>query len=237
LKAPKLKVLTPIRDLGWTRKEEAEYAKKHKIPLPKGYEREQYAVDTNLYGRAVCGGLLDNNAEPEEEIYELTSSPENALDEPAIVKIGFVEGCPTKLNGKKLGGVELIEDLSKIAGLHGVGRGDVIHERMLGIKSRSIIEAPAPAVLIPSHRELESLVLTGDELEFKQNVERRLSRLVHNGLWFDPLKEDLFAFVNKTQERVTGEVSAKLYKGTVRVVARESSYAISESYKALRRVK
>lgn len=225
--APELEVLTPIRDSGFTRGEEAEYAREKGIPLPAGYERTRYAVDVNLYGRAVCGGPLEDvSAEPEEEIYDLTKSPEGAPDESGEMRIGFEEGRPVSLNGRKTDGVKLVSEVGKIAGAHGVGRGDVIHQRILGIKTRSIIEAPAAVVLIEAHRELEKLVLTGDELEFKAEVDKKLSSLAHDGLWFYPLTEDLFAFVEKTQEAVTGEVSLKLYKGTARVVAKESPYAI-----------
>lgn len=229
VKAPELNVLTPIRDLGLTRTEEVEYARKHGIPLPSGYQRGQYAVDVNVYGRAICGGAIEDvNVELDENVYELTTSPEKAPDEATVIEIGFQEGCPASINGEKMGGVRLIERVGSIAGEHGVGRGDVMHERILGIKSRSIIEAPAPAVLIPAHRELESIVLTGAELEFKHGVERKLSHLAHDGLCFDPLKEDLFAFVDKTQERVTGSVELKLYKGTVRCITKESPHALYE---------
>jgi len=229
VKAPELKILTPIRDLGLTRTEEVKYAKEHEIHLPSGYQRGQYAVDANIYGRAICGGAIEDvNAEPDESVYEVTTSPEKAPDEPAFIEVGFQEGRPASIDGKKMDGVELIKCISRIAGLHGVGRGDVMHERILGIKSRSIIEAPAAAVLIFAHRELESLVLTKYEMEFKHDVERKLSHLLHEGLWFDPLKGDLFAFVNKTQERVTGSVRLKLYKGAVRCVSKESPYALYE---------
>ncbi|MBU2560380.1 argininosuccinate synthase [archaeon] len=225
--APELKILTPIRDQGFTRGEEAEYAREHGIPLPEGYERTRYAVDVNIYGRAVCGGPLEDlNIEPEEEIYDLTKSPEDATDESEEMSIGFEKGCPVSLNGEKMDGVKLISAVGKIAGAHGVGRGDVIHQRLLGIKTRSIIEAPAAVVLIQAHRELEKLVLTGDELEFKDEVDKKLSSLAHDGLWFYPLTEDLFAFVEKSQEAVTGEVTLKLYKGNARVVKKESPYAI-----------
>ena len=225
--APELEILTPIRDQGFTRGEEAEYAREKGIPLPKGYERTQYAVDVNLYGRAVCGGPLEDlNIEPEEGIYDLTKAPEAAADESGEIRIGFEEGRPVSLDGEKRDGVKLITEVGKIAGAHGVGRGDVIHQRLLGIKTRSIIEAPAAVVLIQAHRELEKLVLTGDELEFKDEVDKKLSSLAHDGLWFYPLTEDLFAFVEKSQEAVTGEVSMKLYKGTARAVKKESPYAI-----------
>lgn len=224
-RAPELGVLTPLMDM--PREKVAEYARQHELPLPSGYERSKYAVDTNVYGRAVCGGPLENfDTEPDEDVYELTNSPEDAPDEAAVIRIDFESGCPTRLDGKEMSGLEIIESLSKIAGEHGIGRGDVIHEHISGIRSRSIIEAPAPAVLFPAHRELESIVLTGEEMEFKQEVEKKLAHFVHDGLWSNRLKDALFAFVDKTQESVSGSVEVKLYKGTVRTSSKSSSHIL-----------
>jgi len=224
-RAPQLEVLAPIRDAGMTRKEEIVYAKRHGVPLPGGYKRPLYSVDVNIYGRAVSGGALKNfNVKPGEDIYTLTTSPEKAPDA-EVVKIEFEGGCPTKLDGKKMDGVEIIKEISMIGGRHGIGRASVMHGRTT-LKSLAIIEAPAPAVLIPAHMELERLVLTNDELRLKRGIEGKLSQLVHEGLWFDPLIEDLFAFVDKTQENVTGELSVELHKGEFYVMAKNSPYTL-----------
>ncbi len=233
LRAPELKVLTPIKDAGFTRSEEVRYAKEHNIPLPEGYKRTSYVVDANLYGRAVCGGKIEDlDAEPEEGVYELTSSPENAPDKPRVVRIGFIKGIPVKLDGHKMKGIELIEKLNQIAGKHGIGRGDVLHGKIAGIKMRSIIEAPAAALLIRAHRELEGLVLTGEELEFKGTVDAELARLAHDGLAFEPLKEDLYAFVERAQERVSGEVVLRVHKGSISLLSRGSPHAVYSREKA-----
>ncbi len=224
-RAPQLEVLAPIRDTGMTRKEEVEYAKKYGVLLPGGYKRPLYSVDVNVYGRAVSGGALKNfNVKPDEDIYALTTSPDKAPDVETI-KIEFKGGCPTKLDGKKMDDVELIKEIGMVGGRHGIGRASVMHGRTT-LKSLAIIEAPAPAILIPAHMELERLVLTNDELRFKRDIEGKLSQLVHEGLWFDPLTEDLFAFVDKTQENVTGEVSVELRKGEFRVTAKNSPYTL-----------
>jgi len=227
VRAPELEILTPIKDAGFTRGEEARYAEERGIPLPEGYKRTSYVVDANLYGRAVCGGRIeDMEAEVEEGVYELTASPEDAPDSPEVVRIGFEKGVPVALDGKRLEGVELLEELSRTAGRHGIGRGDVLHGRIIGVKTRSIIEAPAAALLIRAHRELEGLVLTGGELEFKGTVDAELARLAHAGLAFEPLKDDLFAFVDRTQERVTGEVALKLFKGSAALLSRSSPHTV-----------
>jgi argininosuccinate synthase len=165
-------------------------------------------------------------SEPLEEVFLLTQAIENTPDQPEYIDIGFTKGLPTSLNGQSLSPVALISQLNEVAGRHGVGRIDMIENRLVGIKSREIYEAPALLVLIDAHRDLESLTLTADVTQYKRGIEETYSRLVYNGLWYSPLKLALDAFVQQTQERVTGTVRMKLFKGTARVVGRQSDLAL-----------
>ncbi|MEM1514966.1 MAG: argininosuccinate synthase [Thermoproteota archaeon] len=223
---PKLKVIAPIREWRMTRDAEIEYAKKHSIQIPfdKG---KPYSIDQNLWGRSIeCGILEYPDKEPPEDAFEWTISPEKAPDEPEYVTIGFEEGTLKSLNGAVMNPVELIESLNNIAGRHGVGRIDHMEDRLIGIKSREVYECPAATVIIEAHKDLEKMVLTRHEVLFKQHVDLEWAYLVYAGLWMDPLREDLDAFINKTQERVTGEVKVKLYKGCAQVVGRSSPYSL-----------
>jgi len=223
--APHLKVMAPVREWGLCREEEIKYAKEKGIPIP--HLSDPYSIDQNIWGRSIeCGPLENPEQEPLEEIYTLTVSPEKAPDTPEYVTITFEEGCPVALNGKKLDPVPLIQKLNEIAGKHGVGRVDHIEDRLVGIKSREIYESPAAEVLIEAHKDLEKLVLTRHELEFKRLVDEKWAQLVYTGLWIDPLREALDAFINKTQERVCGEVKVKLYKGHCIVVGRSSPMSL-----------
>lgn len=223
---PKLKVIAPVREWGMTRDAEIEYAKKHGIPIPVD-KSKPYSIDQNLWGRSIeCGILEYPDKEPPEDAFEWTVPPEKAPNEPEYVTIGFEEGVPRYLNGIAMNPVELIETLNDIAGRHGVGRIDHMEDRLVGIKSREIYECPAATVIIEAHKDLEKLVLTRHEVLFKQHIDLEWAYLVYAGLWMDPLREDLDAFINKTQERVTGEVKVKLYKGYAKVVGRSSSYSL-----------
>jgi argininosuccinate synthase len=224
--APDLTVVAPVRDWNMSRPEEMAYAEEHGIPVPTTKE-SPYSVDENLWGRSIeAGPLEDPDHEPTEDVFELTTSPENASDEPQYVEIGFEEGLPTALDGEELPLVDLIVELNAVAGANGVGRIDMIEDRLVGIKSREIYEAPAALTIIAAHRELESLTLTRDVIRFKSTVEQRYAELAYEGLWFTPLKTALDAFIAETQKTVTGSVRLKLYKGNATVVGRTAPNAL-----------
>jgi argininosuccinate synthase len=224
--APDLTVVAPVRDWNMNRPEEMAYAEEHGIPVPTTKE-SPYSVDENLWGRSIeAGPLEDPDHEPTEDVFELTTSPENAPDEPQYVEIGFEEGLPTILDGEDLPLVDLISELSTIAGANGVGRTDMIEDRLVGIKSREIYETPAAIAIIAAHRELEALTLTRDVLRFKTTAEQRYAELAYEGLWFTPLKTALDAFIQETQKTVTGSIRLKLYKGNASVVGRTAPNAL-----------
>jgi argininosuccinate synthase len=224
--APDLTVVAPVRDWNMSRPQEIEYAREHGVPVPVTKE-SPYSVDANLWGRSIeAGPLEDPDHEPTEDVFELTASPENAPDEPRYVEIGFEEGLPTSLDGEELPLVELIAELNRVAGKHGVGRVDMIEDRLVGIKSREIYEAPAALAIVQAHRELETLTLTKDVLRFKSTVEQRYAELTYDGLWFTPLKTALDAFIEATQKTVTGTVRLKLYKGSSTVAGRTAPQAL-----------
>ena len=223
----KLKAVAPLRE--WelkTRDEEIKYARAHKIEV-EASKKSPYSVDLNLWGRSIECGILENPAqEPPEEIYQLTKNPLKCANKPDYVTIEFVRGIPVKLNGKDLAPVALITKLNKLAGAHGVGRIDMVENRLVGIKSREIYEAPAGVALHLAHQELESLVLDKESAQFKKVVADRYAQLVYNGLWHSPLKIALDKFVNQTQKKVTGLVKLKLYKGSCVCVSRKSPYSL-----------
>ena len=223
--APDLKIIAPVREWKLTREEEVEYAKKYGIHItPK---KHPYSIDQNLWGRSIECGPLDNpNQEPPKDVFEWTANPEEAPDKPEYVTVRFEEGIPTAINGENMDGVELISSLNKIAGKHGVGRIDHVEDRVVGLKSREVYECPAAICLIEAHKDLEKLVLTRHELMFKEWVDLYWGWLVYSGLWVEPLREDLEAFIEKTQERVSGEVRLKLYRGNVMVVGRSSPFSL-----------
>ncbi|PDM26936.1 argininosuccinate synthase [Candidatus Bathyarchaeota archaeon B24-2] len=219
---PELKVIAPVREWNLNREDEVKYLKESGLDI----EIEQggvYSIDQNLWGRSIEGGVLEHpDVEPPEDIYEWTSPIEKTPQEPQYVKIGFSKGVPTQIDGESMKPVELIRELNVIAGRHGIGRIEHLEDRLVGIKSREVYECPAALVLLKAHKDLEKSILTRHELEFKSLVDDEWSRLVYFGLWMDPLKEDLEAFINSTQERVSGEVKLKLYKGNAVVVGRSS---------------
>ncbi|MDD5748454.1 MAG: argininosuccinate synthase [Actinomycetota bacterium] len=219
---PSLKVLAPMREWKMTRAQEIEYAKEKGIPVPVTME-SPYSVDENLWGRSCeCGVLEDPWHEPPADTFEWTALPESGPDEAEYIEIGFERGMPVTLDGKKSDIVSLIETLNRRAGKHGVGRIDLVEDRVVGIKSREIYEAPAAIVLITAHRDLERLTLPYDCLNTKWLLEKEVSRIAYDGLWFSPLNEAIEAFNSVIQENVNGVVRVKLYKGNVKVVGRKS---------------
>jgi argininosuccinate synthase len=219
---PSLKILAPAREWGMSREETIAYGEKFGIPAPVK-KSSPYSIDKNLLGRSIEAGVLeDPAAEPPEEIYEMTKAIANTPNEPEYIEIGFTQGIPTTINGTAKNPVELIETLNKLAGNHGIGRIDMIENRLVGIKSREIYESPAMLVLIQAHRDLESLTLTADVSHYKRGIEETYTQLVYNGLWYSPLKAALDAFIQKTQERVSGTVRVKLFKGNATIVGRWS---------------
>jgi len=220
--APDIKIIAPIREWNLARNEEIKYAKAHGIPVPVTIE-SPYSIDQSLWGRAIeCGVLEDPFAEPPEEVFEWTSSVEKAPSESAVVSLEFEEGVPVAIDGKKLDPVTLVLQLNEIAGKHGVGRIDHIEDRMVGIKSREVYECPAATVILEAHKDLEKSVLTRHELAFKEQVDAEWTFLAYAGLWMDPLREDLEAFIDASQKGVNGKVKVKLHKGSLRVVGRTS---------------
>ncbi|MEM4865308.1 MAG: argininosuccinate synthase [Acidilobaceae archaeon] len=221
--APELKIIAPVREWGLTRSWEYEYAMKHGIPV----KEKIYSIDENLWGRSIESGVLeDPRVEPPEEVFEWTLPPEKAPDTPAYIEIGFEKGVPVSINGEKMDPVMLISLLNKLAGLHGVGRIDIIENRVLGLKSREIYEAPGAVTIITAHKDLERLVLTKRMFDFKEIVDSEWARLVYQGLWFDTLRLALDVFIDKAEEVVTGNVKVKLHKGVARVVGRWSEYSL-----------
>ena len=226
---PDIRVVAPAREWGMTRPDEIEYARAHGIPIPASVENP-YSTDANLWGRSIeCGVLEDPWVEPPEEIYMLTKAPEACPDAPAYVEVAFEAGVPTKVNGVAMPLTELINSLDTIAGAHGVGRIDMLENRLVGIKSREIYEAPAATLLHVAHRELEAIVIPRDLERLKHDMGRTYADLVYNGLWFTPAREAIDAFVAKVQERVNGVTRLKLYRGDCRVVGRKSPNALYET--------
>jgi argininosuccinate synthase len=221
--APGLRIIAPVRELNLTREEEVRYLEKCGLSFPS----TPYSVDENLWGRSIEGRELEDPlSPPPEEAFQLTQHPSRAPREPTTLSLGFEEGVPVSLNGKRLGGVELIGELNRLAGRYGIGRIDVMEDRILGLKVREVYEAPAATVILEAHRALEALVLTGEELAVKQRMDQKWSEMVYRGRWFDPLREDLEAFIEATQRRVTGEVRVELSPGRAQVVGRSSPHSL-----------
>jgi argininosuccinate synthase len=221
-----LEVVAPIRELNLTRDWEIEYARHHKIPVPVKKDKP-WSMDENCWSRSIEGGLLEDPAyHPPEEIYLWTVSAQKGPDIPEKLTIEFKKGIPVALDGEVLSGYELIRNLYKRAGKHGIGRNDMIEDRILGLKARENYEHPAATVILMAHRDLEGLVLTRQELAFKRMVDDKWSELAYKGLVYEPLYTALNAFINTTQERVNGSVDLELYKGNARVLGRSSPDAI-----------
>ena len=220
--APSMKVIAPVREWKWSREEEIAYAQKHEIPVPIDLDNP-FSIDQNLWGRSNECGILENPwIAPPEVAYELTNSLETTPDTPDTIEIEFLAGVPVALNGVSLSLSELIIQLNTLAGKHGVGRIDHIENRLVGIKSREVYEAPGAVTLITAHKELEDLTFVRDIAHFKPLIEQKITEMIYNGLWFNPLTEALVAFLKTTQQYVNGTVRVKLFKGHAIVEGRKS---------------
>lgn len=226
LMEPKMEVLAPVRVWEFkSRDEEIDYAKAKGVPVAAS-KKKPYSIDTNVYGRAMESGVLeDPMAEPPEDIFYMTTAPEKAPSKPGYVEIGFEKGIPVAVDGLKMKPLDLVLKLNEMAGRHGVGRVDMIENRLVGIKSRELYENPAGTVLHLGIREIESLVLDRDSLRFKEALSQKYAELTYNGLWWTPLKAQLDAFFDKYHENTTGVVRIKLYKGQAMVVGRKSPHS------------
>jgi len=224
---PDIKILAPVREWEFTsREEEVNYAKSHDIPL-ETEGTSVYSIDRNLWGISIeCGALENAWQEPPEDSFQIVKTPEKAPSEPTYLEIEFDKGCPVGINGKKYPPVELVEMLNRIGAENGVGRVDMVENRLVGIKSREVYEAPAAVILHRAHRELESLTLDRDTLHFKPIISNKYAELVYNGLWFSPLREAMDSFIESTQRWVTGSVKVKLFKGSCQVVGRKSPFSL-----------
>jgi argininosuccinate synthase len=224
---PAIRTIAPVRE--WelkTRDDEIEYARKWKIPVPVT-KKKPYSIDKNLFGCAIeCGALEDLQNEPPEDAWQDLRSPLKAPNKPEDVAIAFEKGVPVALNGRKMSPLAVIQKLAAIGNRHGVGRLDMVENRLVGIKSREVYEAPASTILITAHKELESLCLDRDTARFKELVSQRFTDIIYNGLWFSPLRKALQAFTTRTQETVTGEIVIRLYKGSAFPVRRSSPYSL-----------
>ena len=223
---PDLEVLAPVRDWKWSREEEIEYAVQNNIPIPVNLD-SPFSIDQNLWGRSnECGILEDPWAAPPKEAYELTNELEDTPDTPEIVEIEFEKGVPVALNGKSFSLAQLILELNIIAGKHGVGRVDHVENRLVGIKSREVYEVPGAMTLIKAHKELEDITLVKEVAHFKPVIEKKITEMIYEGLWFSPLRPALEAFLKETQKYVTGTVRVKLFKGHAIIEGRKSPYSL-----------
>jgi argininosuccinate synthase len=225
--APQLKIIAPWRV--WkirSRMDALEYARKHNIPVPVSVEKP-YSTDRNLWHISYEGGILEDPAnEPLEEMFLLTRSPQEAPDKPVTVEISFEKGVPVALNGTRMDGVSLLEALNKIAGENAIGRVDIVENRLVGMKSRGVYETPGGTLLYFAHRELEELTVDRETIRYKEAVAIKYGELIYYGLWYTPLRKALDAFIDSTQENVTGDIKLKLYKGNISVVSRRSPYSL-----------
>jgi argininosuccinate synthase len=228
--APELKTIAPVRSWQMGREEEIAYAREHGIPVKGGTESAPYSIDDNLWGRSSEGRWIEDLAHaPEDDVFQLVTRPELAPDQPETVTIEFERGVPVALNGECLEPVALLEAAAAIGARHGVGIVDHIEDRIVGLKVRDIYEAPAAALLLPAHQELERLVCTIHQNQFKGQLDRQWAYLVYAGLWWEPLRGDLDAYMDSVNAHVTGRIGLKLYKGSVRVVTRESLNAVYDA--------
>ncbi len=229
--APELKTIAPVRSWQMGREEEIAYAREHGIPIKshptQGTETAPYSIDDNLWGRSSEGRWIEDlEHAPEDDVFQLVCRPELAPDQAEVVEVEFERGVPVGLNGLRLELVELIERVAAIAARHGIGIVDHIEDRIVGLKVRDIYEAPAAAILLPAHRDLEKLVCTIHQNQFKAQLDRQWAYLVYAGLWWEPLRADLDAYMDSVNEQVSGTIGLKLYKGHARVVTRSSPNAV-----------
>ncbi len=228
--APELKVIAPVREWEFkSREEEIAYCEKHGIPV-SATKSKPYSIDENLWGTAIeCGVLEDPMVEPPADAYQRTVPPSAAPDKPTYVSIDFKEGVPVALNGKKMDGTRLIDMLNEIGGANAIGRLDLVENRLVGIKSREVYEAPAATILHFAHRELERLVLDKETSHYKTKIANDYADIIYNGLWFTPLRVALDSFVDETQKVVTGMVKVKLYKGNMEIAGRTSPFSLYDT--------
>ncbi|MCW2999803.1 MAG: argininosuccinate synthase [Solirubrobacterales bacterium] len=228
--APELKVIAPVRGWMMGREEEIAYARANGIPIKGGAETTPYSIDDNLWGRSSEGKWIEDLLHaPDDDVFQLVTRPELAPDESEIVKVGFEQGVPVSLNGERLGLVELITRCQDLGIKHGIGIVDHIEDRIVGLKVRDIYEVPAATILLSAHAELERLVCTIHQNQFKGEMDRKWAYLVYAGLWWEPLRTDLDAYMDEVSKQVTGEIGLKLYKGHCRVVTRESPNAVYDA--------
>jgi argininosuccinate synthase len=225
--APELKVIAPVRSWAMGREEEVAYAREHGIPVKGGSEQAPYSIDDNLWGRSSEGRWIEDlDQAPEDDVFQLVTLPRNAPDEPARLELTFERGLPVALDGEPLGLVELIERVGELGAGHGVGIIDHIEDRIVGLKVRDIYEAPAAAIILPAHQELEKLVCTIHQNQFKAGLDHHWAYLVYAGLWWEPLRGDLDAYMDAVNAQVSGTIGIELYKGTARVITRSSPNAL-----------
>ncbi len=231
--APELRVIAPVRSWQMGREEEIAYARTHGIPIKASHGAEAgppYSIDDNLWGRSSEGRWIEDLSHaPDEDVFQLVTPPERAPDEPETIEIEFERGIPVALDGRRLELVELLEAVAELGARHGVGIVDHIEDRIVGLKVRDIYEAPAAAILLPAHQELEHLVCTIHQNQFKPQLDRQWAYLVYAGLWWEPLRTDLDAYMDAVNAHVTGTIAVKLYKGHARVVTRSSPHAVYDS--------
>ncbi len=228
--APEIKVIAPVRSWKMGRDEEVAYAREHGIPVKGGSESAPYSIDDNLWGRSSEGRWIEDlTVAPHDDVFQLVTRPELAPDEPETVEIEFEAGVPVGLNGERLGLVALLERVGEIGARHGVGIVDHIEDRIVGLKVRDIYEVPAAAILLPAHAELERLVGTIHQNQFKSQLDQKWAYLVYAALWWEPLRENLDAYMDAANATVTGKIGVKLFKGSARVVTRESPYAVYDA--------
>jgi argininosuccinate synthase len=228
--APELKTIAPVRSWQMGREEEIAYAREHGIPVKGGTEAAPYSIDDNLWGRSSEGRWIEDlDHAPEDDVFQLVTRPEQAPDEAEVVTIGFEAGVPVELNGERLGLVDLLEAAAEIGCRHGVGIVDQIEDRIVGLKVRDIYEAPAATLVLTAHRELEKLVGTIHQNQFKPGLDQKWGYLVYAGLWWEPLRADLDAYMDAVNSQVTGTIGLKLFKGSARVVTRSSPNAVYDA--------
>jgi argininosuccinate synthase len=224
---PQLQVIAPVREWEFkSREEEIEYAQKYNIPI-EVTKKKPYSIDRNIWGISIEAGILEDlEQEPPEDVYLITKSPTHTASYPKYIEVYFEKGTPKKIDGKALKLKTLITQLNELGGNYGIGRSDVVENRLVGIKSREIYEAPAATILYAAHKELESVVLDRESAHFKEVISLKYSELVYYGLWYSPLKEALDQFVNATQKHVTGSIRLRLSKGNCVAVGRSSSHSL-----------
>ena len=225
--APELKLIAPVRSWAMGRDQEVAYAREHGIPVKGGSEQAPYSIDDNLWGRSSEGRWIEDlDRAPEEDVFQLVTLPRLAPEEPARLELSFERGLPVALDGTRLGLVELIERVGELGARHGVGIIDHIEDRIVGLKVRDIYEAPAAAIILPAHQELEQLVCTIHQNQFKAGLDHHWAYLVYAGLWWEPLRGDLDAYMDAVNEQVSGTIGVELYKGSARVITRSSPNAL-----------